>query len=159
MFNTTTLICNIGSQVKNGMTPQQVIVVQRTWKTLRGVNPEILGDVFYSKLFIEMPALKRLFKNPMEAQYKKLMDMISMIVGRLQQIDEVTDNIQQMAKRHVGYGVKKAHYKLVGTALLWTLQQGLANDWNEEVEEAWLMCYNKIAGIMIQASECRNYSS
>jgi hemoglobin-like flavoprotein len=78
--------------------------------------------------------------------------MLSVIVSRLNNLDEVTADIEQMAKRHAGYGVKAAHYKIVGDCLLWTLEQGLGADWNEEVKEAWADCYTILACTMIEAS-------
>jgi len=134
------------------MTTQQIALVQKTWKLFRDINPQVVGDVFYGKLFNDMPALRKMFKHPMVGQYKKLTDMLSMMIGRLHAIEEVTEDIRRMAQRHVGYGVKRAHYKLVGDALLWTLEQGLGKDWNEEVKKAWQDCYDVIAGIMIDAS-------
>ncbi|MEO5685620.1 MAG: globin domain-containing protein [Chitinophagaceae bacterium] len=134
------------------MTAQQTTLVQTTWKLFRNVNPQVIGDVFYSKLFTDVPAVKRLFRSPMPAQYKKLIDMISMIVGRLQEIEAVTDNIREMAKRHVDYGVKPEHYKAVGDALLWTLEQGLGPDWNPAVQDAWATCYQQLADTMMSAS-------
>lgn len=138
---------------KTGMTQQQVILVQKSWKLFRGIQPEFIGDVFYSKLFADKPALKRMFKNPITAQYKKLVDMISMLVGRLHHLDEITEDLRQLAKRHVGYGVKAAHYQLVGDALFWTLEHGLGKDWNDEIKEAWINCYQVLSETMIEASD------
>ena len=134
------------------MEQQQVILVQRTWKLFRDIKPEIIGDVFYSKLFTEFPASRRMFKNDITAQYKKLVDMLSLMVGRLQQLHELTADIRALAIRHAGYGVKPAHYAIVGDTLLWTLEQGLGPDWNEETKQAWDSCYKMIAGIMIEAA-------
>jgi len=78
--------------------------------------------------------------------------MVSMIVGRLHEIDAVTGDIREMGKRHVNYGVKPAHYKAVGDSLLWTLKQGLGQDWNAELREAWASCYQLVADTMIDAS-------
>ncbi|MDO6435209.1 globin domain-containing protein [Flavitalea sp. BT771] len=135
------------------MTVNQVFLVQKTWKIFRNINVEVVGDVFYSKLFTEVPAARRLFKGPMTAQYKKLIDMISIIVARLERIDEITDDIRNMAVRHKGYGVKAAHYKAVGDALLWTLEQGLGKDWTEDIREAWTLCYRTLSDAMIAASD------
>ncbi|MEO7765787.1 MAG: globin domain-containing protein [Ferruginibacter sp.] len=135
-----------------GITQEQIVMVQKTWKVFRAINPEIIGDLFYTKLFIEMPSLKRMFRNPMTFQYKKLVDMISMMIGRLHNLEEITGDIREMAKRHVGYGVQEDHYKIVGSALLWTLQQGLGKDWNTEVKNAWANCYDTFAGIMVDAA-------
>ena len=71
---------------------------------------------------------------------------------RLDKLDELTEEITAMAKRHAEYGLRPAHYKLVGSALLWTLQQGLGNDWNEEVHDAWAACYTVLAETMIGAA-------
>ena len=78
--------------------------------------------------------------------------MLSTVIGRLDRIDEVTEDIRQLALRHVGYGVKAEDYKAVGKALIWTLQQGLGNDWTPEVEEAWVSCYKILSDTMINAA-------
>jgi hemoglobin-like flavoprotein len=85
-------------------------------------------------------------------QSKKLVDMLSMIVGRLDNLEELTQEIRQLAIRHVSYGVKAAHYKLIGAALLWTLEQGLGRDWNDQVKEAWEACYTILSNTMINAA-------
>ena len=56
-----------------------------------------------------------------------------------------------MALRHEGYGVKPQHYRLAGNALLWTLKRGLGNDWNDDLEEAWMAAYTTLAEAMIAA--------
>ena len=152
MYSAGSLHYSIAYCKMKGMTQHQVLTVQKSWKLFRDIKPEIVGDVFYSKLFTDMPSLKKMFRNPMVSQYKKLTDMLSMIVGRLHNLGEVTEDIRQMAQRHVDYGVKEIHYKAVGDALMWTLEQGLGNDWNEEIREAWLNCYRILSDIMIEAS-------
>jgi hemoglobin-like flavoprotein len=37
----------------------------------------------------------------------------------------------------------------VGNALLWTLQKGLGDDWNEEVKIAWATCYKMLSDSML----------
>jgi len=58
-----------------------------------------------------------------------------------------------LAIRHAGYGVKPSHFKPVGEALLWTLQQGLGKDWTEEIKEAWQTCYKMLSQTMITAMD------
>ncbi|MEP6726299.1 MAG: globin domain-containing protein [Bacteroidota bacterium] len=152
MGNIDLIHCSSTAEIDKRMTAQQTALVQQTWKLFRDINPQVIGDVFYSKLFTDEPAVKRLFKAPITAQYKKLIDMISVIVGRLQEIESITDGIREMGIRHAGYGVKPQHYKSVGDALLWTLEQGLGQDWNQEVQEAWIACYQWLADTMIEAS-------
>jgi len=134
------------------MTADQIALVKQTWRVFRDIDPAIIGDVFYSKLFVEAPSVKSLFKTPRPAQSKKLVDMLSAIVGRLDRLNELTEDIKQLAIRHVDYGVRPSHYKAVGIALLWTLQQGLGNDWNKATQEAWEACYKMLSETMINAA-------
>ena len=135
------------------MTDEQISLVKKSWKIFRDIDPAIVGDVFYSKLFVKAPHVKHLFKNSKEEQSKKLIEMINTIIGRLDRLDELTEDIRQLAIRHVQYGVKPVHYAIVGDTLLWTLQQGLGNDWNNETASAWKACYKILSDTMIQASE------
>jgi len=138
------------------MTKEQISLVKKTWNIFREIDPVLVGDVFYSKLFFDMPHLENLFHNSKNTQAKKLVDMLSVIVGRLDNLEELMGEIQQLATRHVQYGVKEQHYKAVGTALLWTLQQGLGKDWDEKVKEAWTSCFQTLSDIMINASGYKN---
>jgi nitric oxide dioxygenase len=133
------------------MTTEQILLVKKTWRVFRNISPETVGDLFYSKLFTDNKRLRKMFPVDMQQQYQKLMDMLNSIVAHLEKLEEFTEEMAAMAQRQVGYGVRPAHYKLVGNALLWTLQKGLGPDWNEEVKIAWASCYNLLADIMIDS--------
>lgn len=134
------------------MTKEEILLIKRTWKLFREINPTVVGDTFYSKLFLENPSVRKMFPKDMNQQYQKLIDMLSTIVGRLDNLDELSNDIAAMAQRHVTYGVKPAQYKKVGEALLWTLEQGLGKDYTPAVKEAWAKCYATLADAMINAS-------
>jgi len=134
------------------MTPQQVQTVKRSWHVFQSIDPELVGDVFYSKLFLSEPRLQHLFITSKEDQSRKLIEMLNLIVGRLDRLDELTRDIKSLAMRHVKYGVQPSHYRAVGTALLWTLKQGFGQDWDDEVSDAWTHCYELLSRTMIEAS-------
>ncbi len=138
------------------MTSEQIVLVKKTWKVFRSISPATVGDLFYSKLFTDNPSLRKMFPGDMQQQYQKLIDMLNAVIIRLDKLDELTEEITVMAQRHVQYGVRPAHYKLVGAALLWTLQKGLGTDWNEEVKNAWVTCYKILADTMIKSSSLTN---
>ena len=133
------------------MTTQQVSLIKNTWKVFQTIDPVLVGNVFYSKLFLTDPKLRRMFNVSKDEQSKKLIEMLNIIVGRLDRLDELTEDIKQLAIRHVSYGVKPKHYDVVGNALYWTLEQGLGKDWNENVKEAWTDCYVLLSQTMIDA--------
>ncbi len=134
------------------ITPEEILIIKKSWKVFRSIDPAIIGDTFYSKLFSDHPKLRHMFPKDMKGQYVKIIDTLNVIVARLDKLDELSADIAAMARRHVGYGVKTEHYKMVGTALLWTLKQGLGSDWTVSVENAWKKCYQLLADTMISAS-------
>jgi hemoglobin-like flavoprotein len=138
------------------MTPRQISLVKNSWKLLREVDPALLGDVFYSRLFLIMPAARAMFRVDIKDQYSKLLDMLHAVVTRLDRLDEITEEVKQLAIRHINYGVKPAHYTAVGDSLLWTLEQALGKDWNTDTADAWKSCYQLLSDTMIQAAEGRS---
>ena len=94
-----------------------------------------------------------MFRNPVPEQSKKLLAMIHYVISKLDKLEDILDEVAKLAKRHVSYGVKPDHYRVVGEALLWTLEKGLGEKWNNEVKEAWTTCYKVLSSAMINASE------
>ncbi|QMW07024.1 hemoglobin [Spirosoma foliorum] len=132
------------------MTNQQLQLVKQTWKLLREIDPSVLGGVFYGRLFFKYPALRPMFNRSMESQYQKFVDMLSIIVARLDRPDTVAQEIGMLARSHAGYGVQPTHYEDVKEALLWTLERGLGLDWNTDVQQAWIGCYDAITQLMLE---------
>ena len=131
------------------LTKKETELIKKSWSLLDKIDPIVLADVFYSKLFFDNPELRKMFPEEMEGQYRKLLDMLNTIIERLEKIDELKGDIVAMAKRHEGYGVKPEHYSMVGIALIWTLQKRLGTEWTDEVRSAWVNCYAILSGTMI----------
>lgn len=134
------------------MTDQQVDLVKETWLSVAALDPIMVGEVFYLRLFKICPEVKPMFRHSLPEQSKKLLHMLHYIIGKLHKLEDIITEIQNLARRHVRYGVKAEHYTAVGSALLWTLEQGLGESWNEETESAWSACYYLLSSAMVQAS-------
>lgn len=133
------------------MTPQQVQLVQTTWEQVVPIS-EQAAALFYSRLFELDPALKPLFKADITEQGKKLMTMINVAVRGLNDLNKLVPAVQELGRRHVGYGVAEKHYDTVGAALLWTLEKGLGAGYTPEVQEAWTTTYTILATTMKDAA-------
>lgn len=131
------------------MTEQEIKLVKASWAHFRHLKAETVGDVFYSKLFMDDPSLRKMFPTNMESQYEKLILTLNIVVARLDKFNELTTDIRALAERHKAYSLTTEHYKKVGDALLWTLGKGLGNDWNVATEAAWQKCYNLLAETMM----------
>jgi len=137
------------------MTNKQIDLVKSSWAMVATIDPVTVGGLFYNRLFEIAPQLKHMFRNPMPEQSKKLLAMINYVISKLDKLEDILDEVAKLARRHISYGVKPDHYAIVGEALLWTLGKGLAENWNSEVKEAWINCYEILSSAMINASELR----
>jgi hemoglobin-like flavoprotein len=133
------------------MTPEQKNLVQSTFAAIAPIA-DTAAKLFYTKLFELDSDLKPLFRGDMDEQGRKLMTIIGTAVNGLDVLDEIVPVVEDLGKRHVDYGVKDKDYNTVGTALLWTLEQGLDNKFTPDVEEAWTVVYSLLADIMKTAA-------
>ena len=134
------------------MTPEQKTLVQETWRQVAPIADVAVG-LFYGRLFRIDPSTRPLFAGvDFERQREKLVQTLSTVVGNLDGIEDLVPTIEDLGRRHSGYGVTDAHYDSVGEALLWTLEQGLCEAWTAEVEEAWTAAYGLLAGVMRDAA-------
>ncbi|TQV78121.1 hemin receptor [Exilibacterium tricleocarpae] len=136
------------------MTPEQITLVRSTFAKVVPIS-ETAAQLFYDRLFALDPTVQPLFTGDMKAQGVKLMRMIGTVVSKLTQLEELVPALQDLALRHVGYGVENRHYATVGEALLWTLEQGLGEDFNDEVKAAWTQAYALLSSTMIDAANSR----
>ncbi|QJR09871.1 Flavohemoprotein [Usitatibacter rugosus] len=133
------------------MTPSQVALVQTTWAKVVPIAPTAAA-LFYGKLFELDPELRPLFKADIASQGEKLMKMIGVAVGGLEDLGALIPAVEDLGRRHVGYGVEDKDYDTVATALLWTLEQGLGTAFTPEVKQAWTETYVTLAGVMKSAA-------
>ncbi|HET7471192.1 MAG TPA: globin family protein [Gemmatimonadales bacterium] len=108
---------------------------------------------FYEKLFELDPEAARLFSHTdMDAQGRKVMRMFAEIVRTLDQPEALVAEVADLGRRHVHYGVHDAQYDSVGTALLWTLEQGLGEAFTPDIRDAWTEAYLYISTIARRAT-------
>lgn len=129
------------------MTPEQVNLVKTSWAKVVPIAPRA-AELFYGRLFELDPSVKPLFKNNMQEQGKKLMATISAVVHSLDNLAPMLPEVQNLGRRHVAYGVEEVHYETVGSALLWTLEQGLGAEFTPPVKQSWLDAYTALAEVM-----------
>ena len=110
------------------------------------------ASLFYGKLFELDPELKPMFRSNITEQGKKLMQMITVAVRGLSDPVKLLPAVEELGRRHVNYGVRKKDYDTVGTALLWTLEQGLGPAFTPEVKAAWTEMYTVLAKTMQKAA-------
>ncbi len=130
------------------MTPEQIDLVQSSFAKVAPIADTAAG-LFYNRLFEIAPQTRPLFHSDIAEQRRKLMATLGAVVNGLKDLDAILPAAKALAVKHVRYGVTAAHYKPVGEALIWTLEQGLGRDFTSEVRGAWLAAYGALSGVMI----------
>ena len=129
------------------MAPDDITLVQESFRQVVPIA-DTAADLFYARLFTIAPEVRPLFPEDLAEQKKKLIGMLATAVTNLHQVETILPAVEDLGRRHVGYGVTPAHYEPVGAALLWTLEQGLGAGFTPPVKAAWTEAYVTLAGAM-----------
>ena len=133
------------------MDTHQVSLVQKSFEKAATLGDKV-AEIFYAELFAIDPALRAMFKGDMKEQGKKLLTTLAFVVRSLHTPEKIINAAQQLAVKHLDYGVKAEHYTLVGNALLRTLKKGLGDAYTPELHEAWVAAYKTLSGVMKEAA-------
>ncbi len=125
--------------------------LRKTFALVEG-QAQIAALVFYQRLFELDPRLRALFKNDIEQQAAKLMEMLATTLSLLEKRDELTEVLENLGARHVEYGVRTEHYATVGEALLSMLSSVLGSQFCPQTRQAWAELYQFIAATMLRGA-------
>jgi adenylate cyclase len=132
--------------------PDTIFLVQASFAYV-AQRAEEFGVRFYANLFEAHPEFRPLFRNDMATQTKMLLFVLSSGVRGLNRMPEMVGGLRALGKRHADYGVKRADYDKVASALIRTLKEFLADEFTVELQHAWVTVYGMIAETMTEAAE------
>ena len=131
----------------------QVELLEQSFESIKPKADEFVNS-FYENLFTATPEAKPLFATTdMEAQKKKLLSSLVLVVENLRQPEILDSALRGLGARHVKYGALPEHYPLVGSALLATFEQYLQEAWTPPVKQAWVEAYGAISEIMLDGAD------
>jgi len=112
-------------------------------------QPDVVADIFYTKLFEIDPAAREMFPHDMQDQGRKLMATLAVAADTLENWDRLAPILATLARRHVSYGVQPFHYATVSQAFQATLE---AAGVDVATRAAWRQGMSMIAGYMIEVA-------
>ncbi len=134
------------------MEASQITLVQDSFAKVVPIK-DVAAELFYTDLFETAPEVKPYFADAdMKDQGGKLMASLAMVVNSLKAPEKIVPVAQEMAIKHVDYGVKEEDYGKVGASLLRTLEKGLGDDFTDEVKGAWVAAYTLLSTVMVEAA-------
>jgi hemoglobin-like flavoprotein len=128
------------------MTPEQIALVE---SSLSAVDLGALTADFYRRAFADDPTLAGMFTTDPAVQRARFAAEVAVIVSSIRRLDDFRTETEALGARHRGYGVRAAHYRVMGEALLAALAAALGPEWTDEMAEAWRMAYNLTAESMM----------
>jgi len=137
----------------------EVALVKQSWATAAATGAEAVGVALFRHIFRVAPEAVMLFpfrdeadiyeSSSLKSHAAQVVSTVDVAVSGLDNLGLLTPTLQSLGLRHVGYGVKPAHYDVVGQALLATLRDGLGKAFTPELEAAWLKVWVIISEAMI----------
>src|SRR5436305_1289779 len=91
--------CAARSQSCCSIAAGDLALLKQTWTLAQSLGDE-LPLFFYSPLFLSHPELRSMFPVPMATQRDRLVGALGRIVSSVDELDEVTDFIQQLGRDH-----------------------------------------------------------
>ncbi|WP_445529110.1 globin family protein [Streptomyces cyslabdanicus] len=106
---------------------------------------------FYDHLFAHHPEVRPLFAAHLDEQRDRLWAALGALVANLENTDTLIGMLENLGRRHGGYGVLPEHYPAVGASLIATLRHYAGDAWTPAVEESWTAIYGVISNTMLEA--------
>lgn len=136
------------------VTDPQKALIRESFSRIAPIS-DLAAELFYARLFAIAPEVQPLFKSDMGEQRVKLMETLAVVIDALDAPETLTAQAHDLARRHVGYGVRAEHYPPVGEALIFTLEHALADDFTPETQTAWQAVYTQLSTLMISSAYAR----
>jgi nitric oxide dioxygenase len=136
------------------MTPDQIRLVRESFAKVVPIHTAAAA-IFYDRLFQVAPEIRSLFPTDLTPQGAKLMAALGMVAAGLERLESIIPQVHELGRRHADYGVRDAHYDLIGQTLIWTLDKVLGAAFTPETREAWIEAYGMLAEAMIAAPKLR----
>ncbi|HEU4326052.1 MAG TPA: globin family protein [Roseiflexaceae bacterium] len=134
------------------MTPEQIDLIEESFDEIYPRRYDEVASLFYERLFVLDPSLRRLFPKDMHDQRRKLMMTFNIAVHGLRHPPSIIGALHELGRVHVVARVEPHHYDTVGQALLDTLHRVMGDLFTPEVEAAWRAAYALIATTMLEGA-------
>jgi hemoglobin-like flavoprotein len=106
---------------------------------------DLVGQLFFLKLYRLDPAFRDRFAGSAEMQGRKFMAALKLLIISLKHEDGLAPTLKLLGVRHRQLGIKIRHYRMMTKALLWTLEQSLEKHFARETKDAWSTLLTQIS--------------
>ncbi|MBI2686201.1 MAG: hemin receptor [Acidobacteria bacterium] len=133
------------------LTERQKELIRLSFEGLEEYSDSIV-KLFYGRLFEVAPQVRPLFRVDIGEQSRKLLDMLAVIVGGVDDFEALRPRLEELGRKHVEYGAKPAHYDALRGALLWAFGRALETEFDKETKAAWEQLLHMVTAAMLEGA-------
>jgi serine/threonine protein kinase/pimeloyl-ACP methyl ester carboxylesterase len=117
-------------------------------QSLARVSTDEVVRRMYERLFEAHPGLRAMFPADMSGQWAKVAHALRLAIEALDEPEKTEALLEELGRRHVGYGVTEAHLEMLGAVLIGALRECDRAHWSDELDAAWRSAFGRIVGAM-----------
>jgi hemoglobin-like flavoprotein len=119
-------------------------------ESFRKLEPalDLVGQLFYLKLFRLDPSFRDRFGSDSKTQGRKFMAAVKLTIISLNHEDGLAPTLKLLGVRHRQLGIKVRDYRTMAKAWMWTLERSLEKGFTRETKDAWTKFLAEVTHIM-----------
>ena len=130
------------------LSDDQLTLIRQSFDVLRR-DLQPASTFFYEDLFGRAPELRDLFRDDLAGQGMKFMSTLAVIVDNLHHPEDLVERYADLGSLHRTLGVSQAMFDPMREALLATIRDALGDMYTIDIESAWRVAYDDVAGALI----------
>jgi hemoglobin-like flavoprotein len=137
------------------VTPRQKLLIRSSWELMLPVAFHV-ADLLYDRLFELDPLLEERLPEDSSEQRPRFLSAVTAVMSALDDLETLHPTLLELGRRNRARGIEPGDYVTLGKALLWTLEQTLAEDFTPPLEDAWAALYAALSSEVLKGAEVRD---
>ncbi|NRD74669.1 hypothetical protein HQQ94_15850 [Shewanella sp. VB17] len=130
------------------LTQEEISMIKSSFSNIQGLKIN-LAQCFYNNLFEMAPLIKPMFISDAEVIEMHFNEIIHLAVREMEAFEDLKPKLFALGATHQDYGIKPAHFEVVRSALLLTIEYELKLSCHDTVIHAWSKYIDNISKVMI----------
>jgi hemoglobin-like flavoprotein len=136
-----------GASAEISLTAAQKRLIRESFLKLEPAL-DLVGQLFFLKLFRLDPALRGRFAGDPKTQSRKFMAAVKLTIISLKHEDGLAPTLKLLGVRQRQLGIKLRDYRTMAKSLMWTLERSLERSFTRETKDAWTTLLTQITHIL-----------
>lgn len=129
------------------LTPVQKRLIRASFVKLEPAL-DLVGQLFYLKLYRLDPAFRARFGGDPETQGRKFMAAVKLAIISLKHEDCLAPTLKLLGVRQRMLGMKVRDYRMMGKAWMWTLERSLERSFTRQTKDAWTVLLTQATRVL-----------